>query len=247
MKIIEVDHYDQMSQEAAKIISEAVCSNPRTVLGLATGGTPLGTYKYLARDHQLNQTSYTQVHTVNLDEYVGKAADHQQSYAYYMNTHLFKPVGIPHTQTHLPDGLAMNLKDEADRYNQTIQTLGGVDLQVLGIGKNGHIGFNEPGTSFDSETHVVHLTASTRKANATYFSTESDVPTQAITMGIATIMRASQILLLVSGIDKAEILYQCLFGEIDEQIPATILQTHPHVTVIADQEALTIVKENSEE
>ncbi|TSB47346.1 glucosamine-6-phosphate deaminase [Alkalicoccobacillus porphyridii] len=246
MKIIEVQNYDQMSQQAAKIIIETVQDRPQTVLGLATGGTPLGTYTYLVRDHQLNGTSYKQVHTVNLDEYVGKAPSDEQSYSYYMNKHLFEPANIPKTQTYLPNGLAANLEEEAERYTHTLQSLGGVDLQLLGIGKNGHIGFNEPGTSFDSETHVVQLTPSTRQANAKYFSSESEVPTQAITLGIATIMKAKRILLIVSGIEKAEILYQCLYGQIDEQIPASILQKHPHVTIIADQEALSVVNQKAE-
>lgn len=246
MKIIEVDDYEQMSQEAADIVIETVRLNPETVLGLATGGTPLGTYKCLVRDHQKNGTSYQQVHTINLDEYVGVSPQDKQSYFYYMNKHFFNGINMPMNQVHIPNGMVDHPEDEAKQYNQMIHSLGRVHLQILGIGKNGHIGFNEPGTSFEAETHVVELTPSTRKANAKYFSSISEVPSQAITMGITSIMKAEQIILLASGIEKADILFQCITGDISEDVPASILQRHSNVTIIADQEALTVVKEKSE-
>ncbi len=239
LKLIEVANYETMSKKAAEAVIEQVNKKPDAVLGLATGGTPTGMYRLLVEDYKKNQTSYQKVHTVNLDEYIGIPIDSRQSYAYYMDMHLFDPINIEKEQTFFPSASL-----PGDKYDQLIASLGGIDLQVLGIGENGHIGFNEPGTSFSSKTRVVELTASTRAANARYFTSLEEVPTHAISMGISTIMKSKQILLLVSGIKKADILYKLLTEEVNEQLPASILKTHPNVTIIADQDALSVKKEN---
>ncbi|WP_445486788.1 glucosamine-6-phosphate deaminase [Niallia sp. 03133] len=243
MKLIEVENYEAMSKKAGEAVIEQVKQKPNSVLGLATGGTPTGMYRYLVQDYKKNQTSYHQVHSVNLDEYIGLAADSPQSYSRYMNENLFDHINIQKEQTHLPSAGASSDKTEGEKYENLIASLGGIDLQVLGIGENGHIGFNEPGTAFSSETGVVELTASTREANARYFNSIEDVPTHAISMGIATIMKSRQILLLVSGVKKANVLYKLLTGEINEQLPASILKKHKNVTLIADRDALSVVKE----
>jgi len=243
MKIIEVKDYKEMSQKAAQIILDKVKDTSSLVLGLATGGTPVGTYEQLVKDYKENQTSYQHVHTVNLDEYVGLKKENPTSYDFYMKDNLFNHIDIPIDQTHLPNGMESDLQKECQQYDSLIENLGGVDLQLLGIGVNGHIGFNEPGTSFESTTNVVELTASTREANACYFDNPFEVPTHAITMGIATIMKSKQILLLVSGSKKADALYKLLYEDIDEKMPASILKKHAAVTIIADSEALILVKE----
>jgi glucosamine-6-phosphate deaminase len=243
MKWIEVKNYQEMSQMAADIIIQKVNEAASLTLGLATGGTPLGTYQYLIDDVRKHHTSYQHVQTVNLDEYVGLDQADPNSYQTYMRINAFQPLGIPFVNTHLPNGQAPDLTAECERYEALIKELGGVDLQLLGIGENGHIGFNEPGTSFGSRTHVVELTESTRLANARYFTELKDVPTHAITMGIATIMQSKQILLLASGANKAQIVAKLMDGKIDKTVPASVLQMHPNVTIIADVEARSQVKE----
>ncbi|WP_078411334.1 glucosamine-6-phosphate deaminase [Priestia abyssalis] len=239
MNIIEVKNYEEMSQKAAGFIRETVRKKPNAVLGMATGGTAVGTYKYLIQDFNEHGTSYNQAYTVNLDEYVGMDPTHEQSYHTYMDSHLFQHIDMPKEHQYLPNGKAAHLEAECKRYEEAIEALGGVDLQILGIGHNGHIGFNEPGTSFDSKTQVVKLAESTRNANARYFDQMDEVPTHAITMGIATILKSKNILLLVSGKGKAEILHKLLTSDVTEEIPATALKTHPNVTIIADKEALS--------
>lgn len=194
MKIIEAKDYQDMSQSAARFIIEQVNRLSAPVLGLATGGTPLGTYQVLREDHARNKTTYKHVYTVNLDEYVGVSPDHENSYTFYMKKQLFDHIDIPLSHTHLPNGMACDLDAECGRYEALIERLGGIDLQVLGLGLNGHIGFNEPGTPFSSKTHTVELTQSTKEANARYFDSYDAVPSQAITMGISTIMKSKQIL-----------------------------------------------------
>ncbi|MGD7008645.1 glucosamine-6-phosphate deaminase [Metabacillus sp. 84] len=239
MEIIEVQDYEEMSQKAAQIIISKVIHNPEMVIGFATGGTPKGTYRHLIEDHQKNGTSYSRISSVNLDEYAGLEANSPNSYRYYMNHSLFNHLDINMNQTHVPNGTAKQLEEECRRYDGLIDELGGVDLQILGMGVNGHIGFNEPGTSFTSPTHVVELAESTRKANARYFESLEDVPTHAVTMGIGTIMKSKHILLLVSGNEKAEALANLQKGAVTEEVPATILNHHPQVTVIADKQALS--------
>ena len=238
MKILKVKDYDDMSRKAAEFVAEKVRSNPSLNLGLATGGTPVGLYDYLIKDHYKNHTSYRHVTTFNLDEYIGLSGENPYSYRYFMNEHLFDHIDIVKANTYVPQGDGNNPEKQCIEYEKLIMKHGGVDLQILGIGSNGHIGFNEPGTSFQSETHITELTQSTREANARFFNHINNVPSHAITMGIASIMRSKEILLLISGINKKDALTQLLTGEPNENFPASILETHPHVTLIADAEAL---------
>lgn len=239
MKLIETSNYEELSQKAASLVLSRMEANERLNLGLATGSTPTGVYKKLIQDHEQNKTSYKNINTFNLDEYIGIPKKDPQSYHYFMCENLFEHIDIPLEQTHIPDGTASDLTEECGRYEQFIQEHGGIDLQILGIGQNGHIGFNEPGTSFESRTHIINLAESTRKANSRFFESLDDVPTRAITMGIASIMESKEILLLVSGISKAEALERLLHGEVNEDFPASILRNHQNVTIFADKEALS--------
>ncbi|WP_393959680.1 glucosamine-6-phosphate deaminase [Priestia megaterium] len=241
MNIIQVKNYSEMSAKAADMLISKLHENPNINLGLATGGTPKGLYDRLIQDHNEHGTSYKHVTSFNLDEYVGMKPQDPNSYHYYMADALFNHIDIDVNNTYVPNGLADTPEEECRRYDEMIQNHGGIDLQILGIGQNGHIGFNEPGTSFNSPTHIVTLEESTRKANARYFNSLDEVPTQAITMGIESIMKSKEILLLISGEAKAEAMYQLLNGEITEDFPASILKKHPCVTIIADQEALAKV------
>ncbi|WP_453992233.1 glucosamine-6-phosphate deaminase [Bacillus nitroreducens] len=247
MKIIAAKNFDDMSELAAAMISHQVKEKQNSVLGLATGGTVEGTYKELIKDHKQNQTSYEGIQTVNLDEYVGIEKEHPNSYHHFMMENLFSHINIKQENIHLPKGLAKDYEEECKRYEKVISDLGGVDLQLLGIGVNGHIGFNEPGTSFDSVTRVVELEESTRQANMRYFNSIEEVPTHAITMGISTIMKSKKILLLVSGKAKSEILEKVINEGVTENIPATVLKNHPDVTVIADEDALSQVDKEKKE
>lgn len=246
MKIISVSDKNEMSKKAAQIILELIKEKPNAVLGLATGGTPEGTYKELVVDHQKNETSYCQIHTVNLDEYVGINPEDPNSYHSYMESHFFKYIDLPKDQRFLPDGKNTSVEACA-HYDNLIESLGGVDLQLLGIGRNGHIGFNEPGTPLTMGTHVVQLTESTRKANARFFGSLSEVPEQAITMGIGTILKSKKIVLIASGEEKAEAMNRMLhFSVPDDCFPASALVQHPDVTVIADEAALSLIKFSKE-
>ncbi|MCH6268580.1 MULTISPECIES: glucosamine-6-phosphate deaminase [Neobacillus] len=237
MRILNVANYDEMSQKAAELVIERIRRNPHISLGLATGGTPVGLYAQLVRDHQLNHTTYQHVTTFNLDEYLGLSSDDPNSYRYFMDKHLFDHIDIQKTNTYIPSGDFKNPEQQSKDYEDLLRSKGGVDLQILGIGSNGHIGFNEPGTPFQSETHIVELTPSTREANARFFNSLHEVPTHAITMGIGSIMRSKEILLLISGDQKRDALMQLLRGEITENFPASMLKTHPNVTIIADEAA----------
>jgi glucosamine-6-phosphate deaminase len=245
MKIIEVKNYQEMSVIAAKYIIEKVQANPNLHLGLATGGTPVGIYSNLIEDHQKNGTSYSRVTTFNLDEYVGLTGENPNSYRYYMDDHLFNHLDIQKANTYVPRGNAADIHKECVDYEELMENHGGVDLQILGIGSNGHIGFNEPGTSFNSKTHIVNLAPSTREANARFFNSLEEVPTEAITMGISTIMKSKEILLLISGESKGEALQKLLTGGVDESFPASVLKNHPCVTIIADKEAIAGQKVHS--
>lgn len=242
MKIIEVKNYQQMSNKAASYIIEKVINYPNIKLGLATGGTPVGTYQKLIEDHQKNGTSYQKVTTFNLDEYIGLSKENKNSYHYFMNEHLFNHIDINKKRTFIPRGDVEDLQKECLYYEELIAKHGGIDLQVLGIGSNGHIGFNEPGTSFESKTHIVKLTPSTIQANARFFKRENEVPTKAITMGMATIMKSKEILLLISGEAKREALFKLLNRDVNADFPASILKNHPSVTIIADEAAVKDVK-----
>ncbi len=228
-----------MSRKAANIISAQIILKPDCVLGLATGSTPIGTYQQLIERYREGDLDFSQVRTANLDEYRGLTRDNDQSYYYFMYHNLFKEVNIDMASTNIPDGTNPDSAAEAARYDQVIRDLGGVDLQLLGMGHNGHIGFNEPSDAFDKGTHCVDLQPSTIEANKRFFASIDDVPKQAYTMGIQTIMSARKILLLVSGAEKAEILHKALCGPITPHVPASVLQLHNDVTVVADEAALS--------
>ena len=240
MKVIIVENYDKMSEKAGEIVTEIVKSNPLAILGLATGSTPVGLYDYLVDANRNQGISFAKVQTVNLDEYVGIDATNENSYAYFMAKNLFDRIDIDKQNTHLPNGVANDLQAECDRYNILLANMK-QDLQVLGIGSNGHVGFNEPGTEFNSQTHVVTLSESTIKDNSRLFQDESQVPTQALSMGIKNIMNAKQILLLASGKNKAKAIKGLISGEIITDLPASILQLHPFVTVIIDKDAASLL------
>ena len=243
MKIIRAKDYYDMSRKAANIISAQVIMKPNCVLGLATGGTPVGTYKQLVEWYNKGDLDFSEVTTVNLDEYRGLPREHAESYWSFMHRNLFDLVNINPAAINLPDGTNMDAEAECARYDYVIKRVGGIDLQLLGIGHDGHIGFNEPGAAFEKETHCVDLTESTIKANARFFETMDDVPKQAYTMGIKNIMTAKKILLVATGEAKADALYKSLYGPITPNVPASILQLHPDVTVVADEGALKLIRE----
>ncbi len=236
MKVIITENYEEMSQKAAEIIIDIVKNNPSAVLGLATGSSPIGAYQAMAKDHRENGTSYKGVTTVNLDEYVGLTPDHDQSYAYFMYENLFKHIDIDLANTNLPRGSAADLEKECDRYNALLETYK-QDVQVLGLGSNGHIAFNEPGTPFASVTRKVSLTESTIKDNSRLFNSIDEVPRFALSMGIKNIMNAKSIVMVVSGKNKAKAVKGMVKGEITESLPASVLQLHPCVTIICDKDA----------
>ena len=235
MRILETKNYEEMSALAADIIGAQVLLEPRCVLGLATGSSPIGTYQKLIEAYRQGRLDFSQVRTVNLDEYCGLTGDNPQSYRYFMDHQLFSQVNIPRENTFLPDGMAQNMEEESRRYEALVASLGGVDLQLLGIGHNGHIGFNEPTDSFPPTVHQVELTESTIQANSRLFDRIEDVPTQAITMGVGTILKADKIL-LIAGADKKSIVEEALYGKVTPQVPASVLQLHRDVTVITCRE-----------
>ena len=239
MKFFKFNTYEEMSAAAANIMAEQIKSKPNSVLGLATGSSPIGMYQYMAKSCK-EGVSYKNVSTVNLDEYVGLTADHDQSYAYFMKTNLFDHIDIDQKNTNLPCGSAKDTKAECDRYNALLETMK-QDVQVLGLGSNGHIGFNEPGTPLDSVTHLVDLTENTIKDNSRLFKSIDEVPRQALSMGIKNIMQAKSILMVVSGKNKAEAVKGMVKGEITTQLPASVLQLHPFVTVICDKDAASLL------
>ena len=240
MKVIITENYEEMSKVAADILIDLVKSNPNAVLGLATGSSPIGTYKNMIEDHKTNGTSYKNVSSVNLDEYVGLTADHDQSYAYFMRTNLFDHIDIDQKNTNLPCGSAKDLQAECDRYNALLATKQ-QDVQVLGLGSNGHIGFNEPGTPIDSVTHPVQLAESTIKDNSRLFASIDEVPRQAISMGIKNILQAKSILMVVSGKNKAEAVKGMVKGPVTPDLPASALQLHPFVTIVCDKDAASLL------
>lgn len=239
MKIIKAKDYNDMSRKAANIISAQVIMKPNCVLGLATGSTPIGTYAQLVDWYRKGDLDFSEVTTVNLDEYKGLTRDNDQSYYYFMNDNLFSKVNINLERTFLPDGTEPDSDKACRDYNKVIADVGGVDLQLLGLGHNGHIGFNEPGMAFEAETHCVDLTESTMKANQRFFASMEDVPRQAYTMGIKTIMQAKKILIVVSGSDKASIVKEAFFGPITPKVQASVLQLHNDVILVADEAALS--------
>jgi glucosamine-6-phosphate deaminase len=243
MLIYKAKDYADMSRKAANIISAQIIMKPDAVLGLATGSTPIGTYQQLINWYEKGDLDFSLVRTVNLDEYKSLAPDNPQSYAYFMRDHLFSKINIKEKNTYIPNGLQTDIEYECTRYNSIIKSLGQIDLQLLGIGQNGHIGFNEPDSAFEKETHCIKLTQNTIEANARFFDNEEDVPHYAYSTGIKNIMQSKQILLIASGKSKAEALYQSIYGPIAPSVPASILQLHNHVTVVADEDALSLVLE----
>lgn len=242
MRIYQEKDYNAMSRRAAAVIAAQVVARPDCVLGLATGSTPIGAYRQLVEWYRQGDLSFAEVRSVNLDEYVGLAPTHDQSYRYFMQTNLFDHVNIVPENTNVPSGLADDPAAECARYEKVVRDLGYADLQLLGLGRNGHIGFNEPCAEFPVTTHLVDLTQSTIEANARFFASENDVPRQALTMGIGTIMHARKILVVASGADKAEAVRRTVQGPVTPEVPASILQLHPDVTLICDEAALSGLK-----
>ena len=239
MEIIKARDYEHMSRQAANILSAQVILHPTSVLGLATGSSPIGAYKQLIKWYEKGDVDFSRVRTVNLDEYVGLSADHEQSYARFMRTNFFDHINIDLKNTNIPDGTNADEEEECARYNAVIRKLGGVDLQLLGLGPNGHIGFNEPADSFTKGTHKVSLTDATIQANKRFFEREEDVPRYAYTMGILDIMQAERVVMVVSGAGKAEIVKAAFFGPVTPRVPASILQLHKNFTLVADEAALS--------
>lgn len=239
MRIIRAKDYDDMSRKAAAIIASQVIMKPDCVLGLATGSSPIGTYANLVEGYRKGDLDFSGITTVNLDEYKGLSRDNDQSYFYFMNHHFFGKVNVDPERTFLPDGTETDSDKACREYNRIIENVGGIDLQLLGLGHNGHIGFNEPNTVFEAETHCVDLAPSTVEANKRFFASVDDVPRQAYTMGIKTIMQARKVLVVVSGRDKAAAVKEAFFGSITPQVQGSVLQLHSDVTVVADEEALS--------
>ena len=246
MKLIRVENYDEMSSRAAQLVEQQMLENSHSVLGLATGSTPLGLYEKLIEGVRERGISYRHVQTVNLDEYCGLSGDHPNSYRHFMNEKLFQYIDIAPENTHIPNGKALPVEAECRRYEALIDEIGPPHLQILGMGTNGHIGFNEPGTSETSQTHCVQLEASTRNNNARFFSDRDRVPTHAITMGIQSILKSERILLLASGKKKAQAVKRFLDGRVSKDFPASFLWKHNHVTLIVDRDAYALAAAEEE-
>ena len=242
MRIYQEADYEAMSRRAANLISAEVIRKPDCVLGLATGSSPVGAYMKLVDWYKKGDVDFSRVRTVNLDEYLGLPRENDQSYYYFMHHNLFDHVNLPEGASNLPNGMAEDMNAECARYDALIRSLGGVDLQLLGIGHDGHIGFNEPCDHFPTGTHVVDLAERTIEANQRFFASRDEVPRKAVTMGIGTIMAARKVVLVASGAEKAPIVKEAFFGPVTPQVPASILQMHPDVTLVADEAALSLVK-----
>lgn len=241
MRICRAKDYYHACRVAANIISAQIIIKPDCVLGLATGATPVGLYEQLIRWYEKGDLDFHDVRSINLDEYKGLSPAHPQSYRYYMDKHLFDHINIQKQNTHVPDGMETDTEKACAVYDRIIKESGGIDLQLLGLGMNGHIGFNEPGTAFEKETHCVTLAESTIKANSGFFGGEDKMPGEAYTMGIKSIMQARKILMMVSGESKAEIVRQAFCGPITPQVPASVLQLHNDVTLVGDEAALSLL------
>lgn len=241
MKVIVAKNYEEMSAKAADIMAEVIKAKPDCVLGLATGSTPIGMYDCLVEKYNNKEIDFSAVRSVNLDEYYPITPDNDQSYRYFMNEHLFDRVNIDKANTSVPDGTAENVEEFCRAYEEKMDALGGVDVQVLGIGRNGHIGFNEPDSELLRYTHLTALTPDTIAANARFFASENDVPKHALTMGIQSVFKARKIILLANGKGKAQAVKAMLQGNITTACPATLLCLHPDVTVICDEDAYSLV------
>ncbi|KHM51813.1 glucosamine-6-phosphate deaminase [Anaerovibrio lipolyticus DSM 3074] len=244
MRVLITDSYDQMGLEAAKIVAGQIYLKPNSVLGLATGSTPLSMYERLVAVHRTVGLDFSEVTTFNLDEYIGMGPDNPQSYHYFMQKHFFKHINIKPENVHIPNGMAQDVIAEGERYEQLIAAKGGIDLQVLGIGQNAHIGFNEPDVKFAATTHKVELDEETILANSRFFNNVDEVPRYAISMGIKTIMMAERVILLANGRNKARAVYKAVCGDVTPEAPASILQLHRDVVVILDKEAAELLPAN---
>ncbi|MCM8804686.1 MAG: glucosamine-6-phosphate deaminase [Candidatus Omnitrophica bacterium] len=244
MRVIIVKSYEDIGKEAAKIVKDLIIKKPNAVLGLATGSTPISLYKELIRIHKEEGLDFSKVITFNLDEYYGLSGGHPQSYRYFMDENLFNGINIKKENTHVPDGTIPidKIEEYCKKYEEMIKQAGGIDLQILGIGGDGHIAFNEPGSSIYSRTRLVALDEQTIKDNSRFFEKIEDVPRFALTMGVGTILEAKEIILLANGIKKAEVVAKAIEGPITSQITASALQLHPKVTAILDEEAASKLK-----
>lgn len=242
MRIVVARNYQELSKKAANMIASQIILKPNSVLGLATGATPIGTYSELVRLYREETISFFDITTFNLDEYYGLDIDNKQSYSYFMKEHLFNHINIKKENIHIPNGKAQDVFLECRSYEAAIKDAGGIDMQLLGIGRNGHIGFNEPDVKFEAMTHLVTLDEDTIRVNSRFFDDKEQVPRQAISMGIKTIMHSRKILLLASGIEKADTIYEMINGKITPELPASVLQLHPDVTVILDGKAASALK-----
>ncbi len=242
MKLVLVKDYEEMSQVGSLKMAKVIKENPKAVLGLATGESPLGIYQRLIKMYQEGILDFSQITTINLDEYVGLSSSHHQSYKWFMKQHFFNHINIDPSNTHLPRGVAPDLNEECLNYDRKIETLGGIDLQLLGIGPNGHIAFNEPGFELFAKTHVATLSKSTIAANSRFFNKKEEVPTRALTIGLKQIMQAKKIILIASGDKKAKAMANLFSGKITTHNPASMLQMHRDATIIADEKALKLVK-----
>ena len=241
MKVIVTKNTEELAEQALQVMLDVVKNKPNAVIGLATGSSPVGLYKKMIEDCKNNGTSYANIKSVNLDEYVGLGIESDQSYVYFMNDNLFKGIDIKQENTNLPNGKAADMAKECERYTALLNSMP-QDIQLLGIGANGHIGFNEPNTPFNSTTHIVELEEDTRRDNARFFASLDEVPTHAITMGISNIMNAKKILVVANGANKAKAVYQMIKGEVSENCPASILQKHNDVVVVVDEAAYSLCK-----
>ena len=242
MRYFETEKYHQMSRKAANIISAQIITEPDSVLGLATGSTPLGIYRQLIEWYKKGDLDFSQITTVNLDEYIGLSGDNEQSYRYYMNNNFFKHVNIDMNRTFVPSGIAADIKAECDEFDARIRRLGGIDLQLLGIGEDGHIGFNEPAAHFTTNSYCVKLSEQTLHDNRRFFDKNAVMPTHALTMGIASIMQAQHIVLVATGLGKADAVRRMIEGPVDPMVPASILQMHRHATILLDADAASQLK-----
>ena len=247
MRVIVTKDYEDLGRVAANIIAAQVTLKPETVLGLATGSSPISTYKNLIKKYENGDLDFSRCYAANLDEYVGLTKDNDQSYAYFMYENLFKHINIDMANTNIPDGTETDCAKECARYDKVVADLGGVDIQLLGIGHNGHVGFNEPADCFAKGTNLIDLTPSTIDANTRFFAKKEDVPTQAYTMGIKTIMSAKKVLLVATGEGKAEIIYKMVAGDITPQVPASVLQLHNDAIVVVDEAAAKLLREKAPE
>ena len=243
MRLMITESYEELSKAAAEEFAKVIKEKPNAVLGLATGGSPVGMYKELIKMYEKNELDFSKVTTVNLDEYIGLNPEHNQSYRHFMNENLFNHININIANTFVPNGLADNLEVECKEYDKKIMEVGGIDIQLLGVGNNGHIAFNEPDEQLSAGTHVISLTENTIEANSRFFENINDVPKKAITMGLGGIMKAKKIILIASGESKAEAIKGLFSGKITTDNPASMLQMHRDVTVIVDKEAAKLIKE----